>query len=620
MRAKSAGPARALLGQHQGSPGHGHPVLPMLAIGLLAIAANVLALRNGFVWDGAEMVREAVLRDFDGLVDIWLNPDRIKSEGHYWPITWTTLWVDYQLHGKWAPGWHATNIALHALVSIMVGRTLESAGARGAWIAAAIFAVHPVHAEVAAWTIARKDALAALFALAACHYWFRDERTKRISIWPSALLGAGLLAKSSAVTLVPLIAIAVWWRKGRIERSDLVRLAPLALVASAIVTADVLRYAQIDTYELGHDLPTRIAAAGWALAHQSAALVWPIDLTPMRGPYPGQTANELGWWLLGGVVLVAVMLVWFRDRIGRGPAAALACFVIGLGPTLGLVEFSFLRFSVSADRFQYIASIAPIALAGAGIAIGFKQIGAKWGARARIAGWTALVAPLATLTGMSLQQTVVYRDNITFFTEVHGQIPANPGMTFNLAKALADEGRYEESAAVSEEGSRRHPHDARLANRSGETLRKLGRHREAEAAYRKAISLNPGRAWTYIGLGYTLAARGRREEAIEAFLAAGQRSKRLRGAIAADLAKAQLELGKTQAAIRTYRTGIGLRPHDPVLHANLGAVLVATGRGEEALAHIERAIAIAPNMKLAHELRANVLNERTRAGRTGDGR
>ena len=392
MRAKSAGPARALLAT-------GHPVLPMLAIGLLAIAANVLALRNGFVWDGAEMVREAVLRDFDGLVDIWLNPDRIKSEGHYWPITWTTFWLDYQLHGKWAPGWHATNIALHALVSIMVGRTLESAGARGAWIAAAIFAVHPVHAEVAAWTIARKDALAALFALAACHYWFRDERTKRISIWPSALLGAGLLAKSSAVTLVPLIAIAVWWRKGRIERSDLVRLAPLALVASAIVTADVLRYAQIDTYELGHDLPTRIAAAGWALAHQSAALVWPIDLTPMRGPYPGQTANELGWWLLGGVVLVALMLVWFRDRIGRGPAAALACFVIGLGPTLGLVEFSFLRFSVSADRFQYIASIAPIALAGAGIAIGFKQIGAKWGARARIARWTALGCPARDADG-----------------------------------------------------------------------------------------------------------------------------------------------------------------------------------------------------------------------------
>ena len=73
MTAKSAGPARALLGQHRGLPGHGHPVLPMLAI-----AANVLAIENGFVWDDAEMVREAVLRDFDGLIDIWLNPDRIK--------------------------------------------------------------------------------------------------------------------------------------------------------------------------------------------------------------------------------------------------------------------------------------------------------------------------------------------------------------------------------------------------------------------------------------------------------------------------------------------------------------------------------------------------------------
>ena len=133
-------------------------------------------------------------------------------------------------------------------------------------------------------------------------------------------------------------------------------------------------------------------------------------------------------------------------------------------------------------------------------------------------------------------------------------------------------------------------------------MRKLGRHTEAQAAYRKAIALNPGRAWTYIGLGYTLAAQGRRAEAIESFMAAGQRSRRLRGTIAATMAKTQLELGQIEAAIETYRTGVELRPHDPVLHANLGAVLVATGRRKEARPHLERALALAPNLVLARDL------------------
>ena len=418
----------------------------------------------------------------------------------------------------------------------------------------------------------------------------------------AVLLAAALIAKSSAVAAVPILAVTVWWQNGTIGRRQIQRLAPLALVAGTIVAADALRYAEIDTYRFGHDLATRLGGAGWALAYQTKALVWPIDLTPMRGPYPGQTANELGWWLLGGFVLVALMLLWFRDRIGRGPAAALGCFVIGLSPTLGLVEFSFLRFSVSADRFQYIASIAPIALAGAGVATGLEQARRRWGAGPGIAGWGALISVLAGLSLLSLQQGAVYRDNIAFFTEVNEQIPSNAAMAFNLAKALADKGRYEESAVVSEEGSTRHPHDARLANRSGEALRKLGRHTEAQAAYRKAIALNPGRAWTYIGLGYTLAAQGRRAEAIESFMAAGQRSRRLRGTIAATMAKTQLELGQIEAAIETYRTGVELRPHDPVLHANLGAVLVATGRRKEARPHLERALALAPNLVLARDL------------------
>ena len=577
--------------------------MPGVAVALLALATGAASLANGFVWDDAAMLREQAVRRLAGVVDIWLRPGTIASEGHYWPVTWTTFWLDYRLHGDWAPGWHATNVALHAGVSVMVGRTLERIGARGAWIAAALFAVHPVHAEVIGWTIARKDALAALLALAACHRWFIEEQRGRASAWPSVLLGVALLAKSSAVAAVPAIAIATWWRTGSISGAQARRLSPLVAVAVAIVAADALRYASIDPFRLGHDLATRAAAAGWALGIQTAGLAWPLDLTPIRGPYPGQIANPVGWAVLAGAGVVLGALGLAADRVGRAPAAALALFVCALVPTLGLVEFSFLRFSASADRFAYIASIGPLALAGGAAAAVLKTARRRWGAKATATGTGALGIALAALAVLSAAQAQIYRDNGTFFTHVHERNPGDAGMTFNLAKALADAGELERSVAVAREGALRHPHDARFPHREGEASRKLARHAKAEQAYRRAVALEPRRATTHLGLGYALLAQAKRAEAIAAFTDAAARSSAIAGAIAATIAKAQLELGDVEAAVATYRQGLALRPDDAVLHTNLASVLIATGRGEEARGHVERALALAPDLALARELR-----------------
>ena len=572
------------------------------AIALLAIGTGATALGNGFVWDDSEMLTERVVRELAGIIDIWLAPATIESEGHYWPITWTSFWLDYRLHGEWAGGWHATNIILHAGVSVMVARTMTTLGARGAWIAGALFAVHPLHAEVIGWTMARKDALAALLALASAQRWLADDEAGRASPWPSVLLAGALLAKSSAVAAVPAIAIALWWRAGAIERAQLARLAPLALVAGAVVGADAVRYAGIDTYRMGHDLATRLGAAGWALGSQVMTFAWPMDLTPMRGPYPGAGANAVGWAMLGGVAAVLVALVLLAHRIGRAPAAALGCFVVALVPTLGIIEFSFLRFSATADRYAYIASIGPIALAGAGAAIALERAGGRWGGKGAGPVMATLCAGVAALGVLSARHTQVYRDNITFFTQVHAQIPGNAAMTFNLAKALADAGDLEQSVQVARAGAQRHRDDARLAHREGDGLRKLARHAEAETAYRRAARLRPGRAMTYVGLGYTLSAQGKHTQAIAAFTAAAARAPALRSALAGDIAKAQLMLGQVHAAIVTYRNGLEMNPGDPRLHTNLASVLIAVGEPDEARAHVERALALAPNLTLAREL------------------
>ena len=578
------------------------------AVALVALATGALSLQNTFVWDDAAMIAEAAVRTPQGIRSIWFSPGAIGSEGHYWPLTWTSFWLDYRLHGEWAPGWHATNVVLHAAVSVLVGLTLARAGVRGAWLGAALFAVHPVNAEVIGWTIARKDSLAALLALGAAYRWLVDEERARASVWPTLLIGAALLAKSSAMAAVPAIAILQWWKSATLSPAHLARLAPMAALGAAMVGADAWRYAHIDTFSLGHDAPTRLGAAGWAVAAQVRALAWPWDSAPIAGPYEGGTvANATGLAMLAVTGLALAVLWRARTRIGPGPFAALAGFLVALAPTLGLVEFSFLRFSATADRYAYLAAIGPLALAGAGLAWAREHAALRAGAKARAAAAAALCAGLAALGATSAAHTGAYRDNVTFFTRVLETAPGDAAMTRNLMKALAEAQEHERAAQIATQALVRHPGDARTAHSAARALRAAGRAREAEAAYRRAIALRPERAMSHVGLGYTLLAQGRAREAAAAFENAGERSANVRGAIAATLARTRLQLGETRKAVAAYREGLALRPDDALLHANLGAVLAAYGAHEAALTHLERALGLDPGLEPARALRAQIL-------------
>ena len=587
------------------NPDRSHTALRAGAVALLALAAGATGLWNGFVWDTSEMVGEEALRSLDGLVAIWTTPGVLRTEGHYWPLTWTTFWVDYQLHGRWAPGWQATSLVLHAAVSVTAGFTLARLGVPGAWVGAALFAVHPVHAEVAAWTIARKDSLAALFALLALRAWWADAERNRMTPWPTLLTAAALLAKSSAVAVAPMLAIAWWWKHGKVSRDVLVLVAWPAAVTVAMVSADIARYATIDTYVLGHDPPTRLGAAGHALAEQARALLVPVERAPIRGAHAGGgAANAAGWAALGAAGALLAVLIGVRERIGRGPAAALACFVCALAPTLGLVEFSFLRFSTAADRFQYLASLAPLALAGAGMARVAERATDRWPRAGGPVSAAVLAAGLGALGLVHANQALVWRDNVRFFESAHAHAPGNAGMHANLVKALADAGRLERSAALARDGAARHPENATFPYRRGQALRKLGRHDEAIGAYEEAIARDPDHAWARVGMGYALRAEGRHPEARDAFVAAARRSPRLRPALLDDIARSELESGRPDRALAAWREAGRIRPHDPAPWANMASVLAGLGRGEEAAAHAQRALAIAPGMKLASDVLA----------------
>src|SRR5947199_9026701 len=115
----------------------------------LTLAAYAPALQAGFIWDDDSYVTaNPTLQSPDGLRRIWLEPGAVPQ---YYPLTFTSLWLEYRLWGPEPTGYHVTNVVLHALAAILVWRVLARLAAPGAWFAAALFALHPVEVESVAW-------------------------------------------------------------------------------------------------------------------------------------------------------------------------------------------------------------------------------------------------------------------------------------------------------------------------------------------------------------------------------------------------------------------------------------------------------------------------------------
>ena len=210
------------------SPRWSH-ALPMATLLLLIIAAFWPALFGGFVWDDNRyIVEEDQVRLVGGLADIWFMPSSL-AENHYWPVLYTSFWLEHKLWGFNPFGYRLVNILLHCLNTLLLWRLLVRYAVPGAWLGAALFAVHPVHAEVVAWIITRKDLLATLFCLLAVICWQRYRQRPKPTTYLALLLlfVAASFSKTVAVTLPALLLLLAWWQQGRIYGKDWRQIAPL---------------------------------------------------------------------------------------------------------------------------------------------------------------------------------------------------------------------------------------------------------------------------------------------------------------------------------------------------------------------------------------------------------
>ena len=549
--------------------------LAALALALLVGASYGPAFLAGFVWDDEAFTEAAAVRELSGLGRIWSSPHAIENEGHYWPLVYTSFWLEHKLWGYAPAGYHTVNVLLHLANTLLLWRIARRLPIPGAWAVAAVFAVHPLHVESVAWIIERKDLLSALFYLTAFLAWLRfaeDQRPGRGArhyLLALALFALGMLCKSIVVTLPVALLLWHWWKRGRVTGADLLRLAPFAAVGVAMAVADLSFYNMREPVSLDYTAPERVLIAAQALWFYVGKLFWPGGLAVIYPHWEVSAGDAVAWAYVAAAVAVIPGLWFLRGRVGRGPLAGVLYFGVTLSPVLGFVDYGYMQFSFVADRHQYLAGIGLVMVVVGLAAHGAGRLPSGLWRRGAAGAGAAVLVVLAALTWRHAE---IYRDEVTFFTHIVAHNPTARGAQQNLGKALLDAQRPEEALAASRAATEHAPDDVKAHANASVALIRLGRLDEAEERLRRALALDPRHPIALQNLAESLRKQERFDE-----------------------------------ALGYYRAAIEVDTGNALPHAGMGHALVGLGRYEEALRSLDRALALAPGLESVRAMRETAL-------------
>ena len=606
--------------------------LPGAALCLLVAISYFPALSAGFVWDDVVLTRTTSLHAWSGLAQIWFTPHSLfPYEGHYWPLLYTTFWLEHKLWGLTPLGYHLVNLLLHTGVVLLLWRLLRRLEVPGAWFAAAVFAVHPLHVESVAWVIGRKDMLATVFYLAAVLAYIRFTEMPRGGrrggpyLLAVALFVLGLLSKSIIVTLPVVLLLWHWWRHGRVTLADGSRTLPFFLVGLGITLAEYVYYIGNQPTAFAYSPLERGLIAARALAFYAGKLLWPAGLTGVYPRWEPGIGDLLAWGGAAGFAAAVAVLWHWRRRLGRGPLAGVLFFAVALSPVLGFVDFGYMRYSFVADRYQYLGGIGLIAVvvgaAGCACQRGLGALPTHRTRPARLAIGVAGAAILAVAGILTWNQAGLYRDDGTFFTHVIAHNPQARGAHHNLGNYLQAERRYGEAQAAFQTALEQQPNNPGLLSDIGALLQKQGRHEEAIARYREALRLKPKHknanqnlAGVLVKTGTLRLNQGRHEEAIARFREVLRLNPRHQKALR-NIAVALINQRRYAEGLAAAQQMIARYPDDAQAHQLAGLGLFHLNRKADALRHYDRALVLNPNLKTAREQRKQFFESMTNEGR-----
>jgi len=561
---------------------------------LLVLLVYFPALRGRFLWDDdSNVTGNMPLRSLAGLRQIWFE---LGATQQYYPLTHTSFWVEYHLWGLSPLGYHVTNICLHALSAILLWLILRRLGVRGAWLGAAIFALHPVQVESVAWITERKNTLSGIFylgsILACLKFWLPEQIPSGSNVTPPHVSATSpgpwrfywvglvlylfaLWSKTATVALPVVILLLLWWKCGKAGRRNIYLLLPFLVigVVMGLITMWVEKnHLGAAGQEWNFSLVERCLITGRMLWFYLGKLLWPHPLMfiyPRWDIHASQPTAYLAVLAAG----ISLLILWrSRNSWGRPGLCGIGYFIAVLFPMLGFFNVFFFRYSFVCDHFQYLASIGPLVLAAAGLTavLDLFQKQAPF-LKPLICGILLLL--LGVLTW---RQAWLYRDNTTLWRDTLTKNPDSWIAHDNLGAELLGTGKVEEAIDHFRRSIELNPNGVVAHNDYGAALRQCGRLDEAEVEARKALELGPNLVAPHINLIAIFLKRGQLNEAVQEYESA------LRLAPASEpghigLADTLCLLGRTGEAIPHYRQVLQSNPANTEVRIRLGRALIETG-------------------------------------------
>ena len=563
---------------------------------LLVILVYTPIWHAGFIWDDNTMLtaNPSIVGPL-GLKEIWTT-----SAADICPLVLTTFWVEHALWGLEPLPYHLVNILMHGACAVLLWRVLRSLRMQGAWLGAALWALHPVAVESVAWITEMKNTESALFFLLSILFFVKCLSPENVAQQPATtklpvrervsgrnasayavcLLFAALAmaSKSSTVILPVVLCLCAWWLKGGWHWRNVVRVVPMFLMSIAASAVSLwtqgLQLATAADPQWVRTWPQRLAAAGDAVWFYLGKVLWPDPLITI---YPRWQIDAGSW--VSYLPLLAVILLfsflWLNCRSGgagsRACFFAFAYFLTALLPVLGLIDTFIFRYSLVFDHFNYLPSMGPLALAGAGLARAAELVLPK---RPRLQ--SVLCTGLLLILGIvSWQRTWVYNSQETLWTDT---LAKNP--------------------------------DCWLAhNGLGLAFLEKGKADEALEKFQKALEINPNYPEAHTNVGFALFQKGEADEAIQQFQKALE-SNPNNAEAHTNLGNAFFRNGQPSEAIEQFEMAVNINPKFAQAHASLGTAFVQKGQLDDAITEFQEALRLNPNLGSAKESLAKALESK----------
>ncbi|MCE0497563.1 MAG: tetratricopeptide repeat protein [Methylacidiphilales bacterium] len=519
----------------------------------------------GFIWDDdIHLTASPCIVGPLGLKEIWTT-----SAAGICPLTFTTFWVVHALWGLAPLPYHLVSLFFHSTCAVLLWRILRGLQVPGAWLGAALWALHPLQVESVAWISETRNTQSCLFYLLTILFFVRWLKARNLDGKPGASLTYGLMllftalamaSKFSTVVLPAVLCLCAWWVESRWSWRNLLRLAPvfvISVVASvlSIWTQGLQKATALDP-QFARTWQERLVTVGDVVWFYLGKLGWPH---PLIFIYP-RWQIDAEWWvsylpLLS--VIVVMFLLWLkRETWSRPWFFAFAYFLVTLSPFLGLIDQGFWRYSFVEDHLQYLAGMGPLALVGMGLA-GFSDVMAPGRQQLQ----STLCATLLLILGaLSWYRVWAYENEEALWTDT---LTKNPNCWVghnNLGLALFQKGQVDEAIAQYQKALDLNPNNTDALGNLALAFKQRGQLDEAIALYQKILGINHNNAKAHNNLGNIF-----------------------------------LKKGLPDAALAHYQKALEIDPSFAEAHNNLGLALYQRRQVGEAMAQFQEALRLKPD-------------------------